>query len=244
METSRESISEDEMQNEAQIEASSTSETVSIIGTSLLQPIADLIDQALKHKVGSEEEVRAHYYDNTYSISVILLLVVMVESYMSRVRYLLMKSDVEKGKISGPTHLRIGKYFPDFENPEELAEIFVVRDVITHNHTWETQYDWATEELIHEIPFLDKENEPKYVAAVDPKTKRTRLLGLNVVPSRISRRDAVIVLDVVLKTLLFLENQGLQYCSMSCCNVIFRGKNRSFNEVVKALQGSLPIEIR
>lgn len=244
METSRESISEDEMQNEAQIEASTTSETVSIIGTSLLQPIADLIYQALKHKVGLEEEVRAHYYDNTYSISVILLLVVMVESYMSRARYLLMKSDPEIGEIIGSTHSRIGKYFPDFQNAEELAEIFVARDVIAHNHVWETKYDWATEELIHETPFLDKKKEAKYVNAVDSLTKRTKLLGLNVVPSKISRRDAVIVLDVVLKTLLFLENQGLQYCSISCCNVTFGGKAMSFNEVVKALNGSLPIEIR
>lgn len=230
------------MQDETQIEISTTSETVSIIGTSLLQPIADLIDRALKYKVGAEEEVRALYYDNTYSISVILLLVVMAESYMSRARYLLMKSDTEKEKISGPTHLRIGKYFPDFKKAEELAEIFVVRDVIAHNHTWETKYDWATEELIDETSFLDRENDKKYEAAVDPLSKRTKLLGLNVVPSKISRRDAAIVFDVTLKTLFFLEKQGLQYCSISRCNVIFRGKNRPLAEVVKALNDSLPIK--
>jgi hypothetical protein len=35
--------------------------------------------------------------------------------------------------------------YPDYQRRNELIEVFVVRDVIAHNHLWEIDFSWTEE---------------------------------------------------------------------------------------------------
>ena len=90
---------------------------------------------------------------------------------------------------------------------QEVEEVFVVRDCLVHDHLWEV----TLAELEHSegvvvtraagaAPFGDK----KYRSAVDGQT--TRVLGVAVIPTEITREDAGKVLNVVARCIDLLKH--------------------------------------
>ena len=57
--------------------------------------------------------------------------------------------------------------------------------------------------------------DKKYSARVNPNTRRTKALGLSIVPTRVDRRDAKRVFQTVWKTLLFLESKDRNQCYLT-----------------------------
>src|SRR3989344_8539750 len=61
---------------------------VSVIGTSYLYPIASLLDALLVFEPKGPNEVQASSVENGYSAAIIVLTVLMIESFINRAQYL------------------------------------------------------------------------------------------------------------------------------------------------------------
>jgi hypothetical protein len=128
-------------------------------------------------------------------------------------------------------------YIPITRN--ELIEVFVVRDVIAHNHLWEIDFSWTEES---EMTLLEAEKEStagddKYKKVVDEQ-RRTKTLSLNVVPTKVDRTDVFKVFDIVWETLVFLEKKNRNQCYVSNIVVRFNAQTRLFGEVRDELEMS------
>jgi hypothetical protein len=209
--------------------------SVSILGAGYFQPIADLVDRSLKWPATKRNAVKALHYDNCYSVSIVLLLVAALESYATRLRYF--HGAPPKGK-AGTVAKYIKHVFPGFRMVKALTEVFVLRDAIFHNHLWEVEFTWRPMTL-KSATLVPYKEDAKFNAVVNPATRRTRNLRLHVVPTRVDRRDALKVFDVVWKTLLFLERKDRNYCYVSAQNVAFRGRMQPFVGLREVLANAL-----
>jgi hypothetical protein len=77
--------------------------------------------------------------------------------------------------------------------------------------------------------------DKKYPVRVNPNTRRTKALGLAVVPTRVDRRDVKKVFATIWKTLLFLESKDRKQCYVSHIHVRFRGKTVLFGDLLGQL---------
>jgi hypothetical protein len=85
---------------------------------------------------------------------------------------------------------------------DEITELFVVRDVVAHNHIWHLALRWGTgspAEIVRRE--LLRGGDRKYGEAVPSGTGRTRSLALHVVPTFVGRDDAAAALSVVIELL-------------------------------------------
>jgi hypothetical protein len=209
--------------------------SVSILGSGYFQPVADLVERSLKWPVTKRGSVNALYYDNIYATSVILLMIASLESYVTRLRYF-------HQSVASGQRLTVAKYikriFRDFRSEKAVTELFVLRDAIFHNHLWEIGFTWRPVTM-HSANLLPHLEDRKFKAAINYTTRRTRNLRLHLVPTQVTRRDALKVIDVVWKVLLFLEHKNRMYCYVSDDHVPFRGRMRLFCEVRNALHAAL-----
>lgn len=209
-------------------------EQVSILGSSYFQPIADLLDRWLLRERPRSNAVQSGYFEHGYAASVILLLVAMLESYVVRTRY------VQRPAV--PVGLRTAidvlvHLYPRLRHRKALTDVYVLRDAIFHNHLWEITYSPGGPRgmvfvgAVKDPAFGDK----KYPARVNPNTRRTKALGLAVVPTRVDRRDIKKVFATIWKTLLFLELKDRKQCYVSHIHVRFRGKTVLFGDILSQL---------
>jgi hypothetical protein len=70
----------------------------------------------------------------------------------------------------------------------DAAGLFVARDLIFHGHLYLVTGQYAPESALVDAQHLQG-GDGKFRAVVDPLSRTTRSLGLNVVPSLITRRD-------------------------------------------------------
>ena len=208
---------------------------VSILGSSYFQPIANLVERWKVFTPHRPNKVQSGFYEHGYASSVILLLVAMFESYVVRLRY------IQGSKI--PTTARTAldvvlAVFPRVRHRKALIDVYVLRDSIFHNHLWEINYSWGGSPtmVMHAASKHPAFGDKKYTARVNPTTRRTRALGLNVVPIRVDRRDVLKVFDTIWKTLLIFEAQSRSQCYVSHENVRFGSKMMPFPDVLGQLR--------
>jgi hypothetical protein len=210
---------------------SSKESLVSILGSSYFQPIADLIARWFSQPRPKSNAVQSGYYEHGYSASVILLLVAMFESYVVRVRY------INKGAVPNTVRSAIeilSHVYPSIRNKKALTEVYVLRDAVFHNHLWEIEFSWGDSPamVMHGATKHPAFGDKKYSARVNPITRRTKALGLSIVPIRINRTDARKVFETIWKTLLFLENKNRNQCYVSHIHVRYRGKTVFFGDLI------------
>lgn len=207
---------------------------VSILGSSYFQPIADLLDRWLIRPINKPNAVASAYYEHGYAASVILLLVAMLESYIVRVRFIRQTEipDEYRSAIKVLLHL-----YPRLRYRKALTDVYVVRDAIFHNHLWQIEFSWGSSPgmVLHGAVKHPAFGDTKYLARVNPRTRRTKALGIAVVPTRIDRRDVKKVFATIWKTLLFLEVREQNQCQVSNIHVRFRGKTLLFGELIESL---------
>lgn len=211
---------------------------VSIIGASYFVPISLLIEKLVELPKLSKNQVQVSSMENGHSASIILLLVSMFESYVMRVRYINRQNvPIERGQVVP----FIQNLYPDYDKIVELTEVFVVRDVIAHNHLWEIDYSIG-EDPSMSINAAKKEpsaGDRKYRGSVKPETMETTYLRLNVNPIKISRLDAYKVFEIIWETLLFFEKKNKNQCYVSILPVRFKDKNRVFGDLRTEIKNSL-----
>jgi hypothetical protein len=205
---------------------------VSILGTSLFEPIVTLLEKILAEKDRGASAVQTSGVEHGYCASACLLLAVMLESFVMRARYLAASKASEPPQRTWLEFLR--KRYPEFSLLEEVREVMVLRDVIAHNHLWRIEYsddDAASMKVLKKADLDPSCGDAKFEDVVDNKLRQTRRLGLNVVPTKIHRSDVSKVLETVCKALLELDRYEQYQLGLTPLTANFQGKYRSLKEI-------------
>ena len=211
------------------IQAEETVNTVSIMGDTYFEPISILLEELKNHHKNSNGCTNA--YVNGFASSVCILSVVCLESYVMRVRY---KNQATQDEIKKPVSEYLTNLYPDFPNKDELEEVFVIRDILAHNHLWEMSFLPVAGQGMKFIESNKKNGgDKKYINRVDSSSKLTKKLGLNIIPTEIGMLDAKAVIQTIWKILLFLENKNINQCYVSGSWVKHNGQMMKFCDVIR-----------
>lgn len=207
---------------------------VTIIGSAYCQPIADLLDKALARKRHIPNKVQSGFYEHGYAASVVLLLVALFESYVTRLRF------VQRGKVPPDARSAIDvvlALYPRLRHIKALTDVYILRDLLIHNHLWEIDYEWggAPSMILRGATKDSSYGDRKYNNRVNVTTRRTKALGLTVLPTRVDRTDVLKVFETIWKTLLIFEKTDRFQCYVSHEHVRFRGKTVLFSTLRDAI---------
>jgi len=204
---------------------------VSVVGHSLIQPILDLVENLESKPPVRPNEVQTGQRENGYSLAIIVLSAILFESVLNRTAY------VRGEERSGPDYFK--EISPDKNTAAEVEEIFAVRNVIAHNHLWEATTTWSERDdglKFAEPPILrEGYGDKRHVVIIDSKTRKSRLLGINMFPPRIWRRDAYIVMKTVAKGIGVIESMDRRYFYLSPNHFWFQKRTVTFSEVMGQL---------
>lgn len=206
---------------------------VTIIGSAYFQPITDLLERlsALPAPTDSKQ-MKKSKLENGYSAALCILSVACLESYLMRVRYLTHQDASNQGHNTLAVFQTL---YPKFSGLDALTEVYVVRDLLVHNHLWEVQYKWderSPMDLVQAVRSFIKKDW-KYEKSVNLDNYQTVKLNLHIFPTRIDRHDVSKVLLTVWDTLLYLELQDRNQCYVSRLCVRKNGVTTKFNEIIK-----------
>ena len=131
---------------------------------------------------------------------------------------------------------------------EKIPEIFAVRHAIAHGHMWhrEISIDMEAPRLLSYGSFELHEgfgHRKSFFQYVDLDVQRTKLLRINVTPTRLTKVDVAIVMKIVGEYLLFLDNEvslELNRSPQSIINianqyVMYRGRTAKFLDVLNTV---------
>lgn len=155
-------------------------------------------------------------------MSICLLLAVFLESFIRRATHLAGDSLRPSEKTLARTFLK--KRYPSC-NLSAITEVFVIRDVIAHNHLWKIEYsiDRSRRNILSKE--LDSASgDLKFKDHVNLEKGVTKVLGLNVIPTKIDRSDVTKVLDTVLDTLKFIDQKENNRLGLTGLTADFMGK--------------------
>jgi len=207
---------------------------VSIIGFNYLQPILTLVEGLNRCNVGSPNEVQCSPIENGFSVSIIVLTIHMLESLIVRAKY-----DLGPAAHTARNALEFFRQqFPKCIHTPQLTELYVVRDAIVHNHVWEAKFDcgaYGGMSLGWARP-MKGYGDPKWSAVIDLNSRKTKLLGLNLFPTRICRSDAVIVLKEATAVAEYLEQNGSKLVNISNQWAWLNGRMDRVVDIISALQ--------
>jgi hypothetical protein len=208
-------------------------EYVSVLGDRLIQPLIDLLEKLESlRSTGEENAVQSSPHENGYSCAVVVISALVLESALNRTRYL-------RKEVSDPPH--VADYFKTISSDLDLAqsvnEVFAIRDSIAHNHIWKATVDPVAMKFISPPELLPGYGRKRFQNVMDPTTRLSRKLKLNLFPSKVSRSDAYTVLKTMGHALAALEEMDPNYFSFRLEHVLFRRKFLRLPEVLDALPG-------
>src|SRR5690242_17291072 len=166
---------------------------VSIIATNYLQPLATLIERLVANDREGLPGIKSNEHEVGWSVSTILLAVVMFESWLGWTRL---------HKAHGTQQFQALAFYDELRAAHQalpdMTEVFVMRDVIAHNHIWNVQFEW--DETEHRLLGLNQVagGDRKFRNVVDSATGISRTLGLHLVPTLVDRSDVKKVLDQII----------------------------------------------
>ncbi|MBF6651122.1 hypothetical protein [Methylobacter sp. BlB1] len=215
--------------------SSSSDDVVTVVGTAYFQPIADLLQNLLRREPGGPFPGGSGVHENGYAASIVVLLVAMLESFVSRLRFV-RNSEFLAGGSNTPDLLE--KYFSDLPTKDDLVEVFLLRNVVIHNHIWHLdvsnyEAELQTKSTPQDLGF---QTQKHYADVVDMEARRTRRLCLNVNPTAVDRRDVLAVFRVVWKTLEFMNKKDFGHTPLAGRTVGFFQKHRQFDELIGELE--------
>jgi len=206
-------------------------ELVTIVGASYFEPISKLLEELERHYKGHEGEIQAGSFVNGYAASICLLSVVCLESYTMRARYIHSATGDELNKLPVTKYLKM--IYEDYPYLDKTNEVFVVRDLLAHNHLLKVSYDMDEAVGMKKKDLVRiSSGDKKFSANVCTDTEKTNILGLNTSPILIGYKDTLIILKTVWENLLFLENKDRSQCYVSHLHVKHKGKHVRFGEII------------
>jgi hypothetical protein len=175
---------------------------VTVIGYTLLQPIFDLSLKLIEQEPSTPPHIEK--IENGYSLSIILLLVVSLESFVGRVRY----------KNNSPNEPNVLKCLATLNMPlgfqEKLTEVFVLRDIIAHGHIWERSISKNGYRIVSGSSILLKGyGDNKFREALNNTTNRSQTLKLHMIPTEIGMSEVSKIFEVIWEALDYFANTKL-----------------------------------
>jgi len=180
-------------------------------------------------------EVQASHNENGAAVAIIVLAVLSIDSALGRTRYV-REENAREHAVKTLQRLNAGGLADDIE------ELFVLRDAIAHNHLWEGSILSDPEKGLRysSVQKLPGYGDEKSARTVDEETRQTHRLHLDVVPRRMHRQTAVVVLRKCVEVLRFLQRKDLNYLGSNDPHIAcrFQGTDGfiSFYEWVDRLQ--------
>ena len=207
---------------------------VSIVGNSWLHPITDLTEKLFSLGPLKQNDVQVNSFENGYSAALCILSVILFESYVMRVYYLNQKKIEREGNKLKHAVKIVASIYPDFSDFNDLYEIYVLRDLIIHNHIWMSEFIWDDTSGMRLLKTEKSgfSGDPKYEDHVDQNARKTKSLRLNVVPTRVCRTDYQAVLKTVWKALEFIEKKNPNHISVTGNYVQFKGESIPLKDFV------------
>ncbi len=209
-------------------------EIITIIGSSYFNPNSTLLEGLKDCSKGEIGSSHIGEKQNGYAASTCLLSVVCLESYVMRSRYINSASGRDLERM--PVNAYIQNLYGDYQYFDKTTELFVVRDVLAHNHLLSMPFDRNKNgEITINGSVRASTGDKKFSNSVDLETERTKIMGLNTNPVKIGYGDASLVLKLVWDNLLFLEKKDRNQCYVSHLSVKHKGERMLFGDLVKAL---------
>lgn len=186
---------------------------ISVAGDHFKYPIAELVFKLTRCNRDASYPETPLGAEIDYSTTLILLLVLLTESYLARVRYFDKSTDPRTKKMA-PTYLASLKGCRRLAR--RFSEVYLLRNAIAHNHVFEYQQQWNSDGHCRYRKFkIDsswqgeskRDVYSKYVRLPKYAEPKTSLLGLRVVPGRMGREDVLIVFEVVQQVLQQLHKK-------------------------------------
>lgn len=201
---------------------------VTIIGDSYFEPICTLLEQLEKVKEHTND-AKSGSFVNGFAASICLLAVACLESYVMRVRFIQKASQKD---IDGSVIYYLPKLYKHFPYKDELTEIYILRDIIIHNHLWELGFVCEEDGMSVSSAKKRSSGDSKYTNNVDESTRKTKVLGLTVNPIKVGNVEVEKVLQIMWKILIFLEQEDQNQCHVSSVYYRYKGKMTPLGEVV------------
>jgi len=206
---------------------------ISCIGISFIEPILGLYRKLDSFHFSGESKVQVSSRENGYSVSIIILSILLIESVLNRVRY------IEKSKQSNLKFFE--KKLDNSDLLVKLYEIYVLRDLIVHNHIWRISYefdrDYKEINIYQKLlkGYGDKKPDRKYVNYVDKRKKCTKKLKLNVNPIKVNKIDVIKVFEVMKELFSFLERRNKGYFPLSNFPFKYGNQYLNFYEIINKI---------
>lgn len=188
-----------------------SAEIISCMASNYHQPIAVLVERILTVQLPEQAGEKPRESEGDYAVSLIILLALEFEAWLSRARYFDADS---KDKYALPWIKSLNDSALE-SIIQRLDEVYFVRDAIAHNHIWSYSQQ-RVEDKVHysnfdlNLEWQSSENKFRRIVGGElPKLSlpRTKLLNLVVVPSFISRKDVVIVFETIRDALVILDRR-------------------------------------
>ena len=210
-----------------------TKKIITCIGDSYIDPILTLYEELDKNTSNYINEINSSYIVNGYSVSIVILSVLMIDSILNRIRYL--KNDQSKIK-------NLDFFKSEFNNKklsEKLTEIYVLRDIIAHNHIFEIEYDYDQNHnfIIKNTSLLKTYGDKKYSDNIDKTHLCTKILKLNINPIKIDKSDVLKVFNVLKELFEFLEHKDIRYFPLSHWHFYYKNKWLNFYQIIDNISG-------
>ncbi len=211
-------------------------EIISCIGISYIEPILTLYEELISHNYSGNSKIKVSTRENGYSVSIISLSILTVESALNRIRYL------EKSRESNLKFFQIK--FNNSSLYDKLVEIYVIRDLIVHNHIWKIRYTF--DQNYNETKIYQKllegygnkrgrQGDWKYNTYVNKRTKKTKNLKLNVNPIKLGITDVKIVLNVLKELFEFFDSENPSYFALENYHFKFNNEFKKFSEIINEI---------
>lgn len=191
-------------------------EYISCLAQNFKQPIAVLVDHLLKVKLPDPHDDPPRKPEVDYAISLVVLLVLQFEAWISRAR------NFDENAYKKDDKREALKWMSSINDPKlasiinDLTEVYFLRDAIVHNHIWvytlkTIQGKARYSNFDFDLGWQSSERKFKHVIRGKPPLPsfpRTKRLNLIVVPSFIGRREVAAVFKTVKDALKIIDELG------------------------------------
>jgi hypothetical protein len=207
---------------------------VSVIALALLRSVMVELQELEEADAVPPNDFQTNPGENGHSLAIAMLGAVVIESAINHVRLVRHHSVRPRGRRE-----HVVTYLARMRGARELTrdveEVFAVRDAIVHAHQYIGAFTWDDAVGFRTVrrPRLRRGyGDDRLRAVVRDGSPHTRRLGLNLMPTRVWRRDAYLVLQTVFRLVGYLETRNRRFIYVSPLAFVLGRHVRRWEEVV------------
>ncbi len=176
---------------------------ISYIGSNLIEPIIETYKKLEAFNFSGSSQTQVSMNENGYSVSVITMCMVFVESSINRMKYF--ENDRTRSALEFFT-----TRFASMDIVDKMVELYILRDLLVHNHIWKIDYsfDDQYEEIVHNLEKLPEYGDKKYTDRIDKETLQTKTLELDILPIKVGKKDVMIMFTVLKDFINLMEKES------------------------------------